>query len=106
CTILHKIGIAEVGPLPWGVSVIFASALSVGAVLPLLARRRGGLAMPTRLGGWWTLMAAGAVTFALHVYAIQTSLELAPAGYVIGLSSTSTIMAVGMGILFFRERSG
>src|ERR1044072_4775485 len=43
---------------------------------------------------------AGATDFfAVHVFGIHTSLRLAPAGYVIAVASTGTLMATAFGIV-------
>lgn len=104
-SVIHKFGIAEVGPLPWAISVTLASALVMGLLIPFV-RRRDKLRMPDRFGSWSMLMCVAGIGYATHVAGIYTALSLAPAGYVIAVGATSTLMATALGILIFRERSG
>jgi drug/metabolite transporter (DMT)-like permease len=103
-TIIHKFGIAEVGPLPWAVSVTLGSAVLLGAALPLMRRGETIGREPGRTGRWAALMAAAGFLFAVHVFGIHTSLQQAPAGYVIAVSSTATLIATGFGIVILGER--
>lgn len=105
-TLTHKFGIQEVGALPWGVSVAIGSGLVLALLLPLL--RRPAPPAPAASPRRWPvgLVAATIALFALHMYSIQSALGLAPAGYVIALASTSTLMATLLGILLLRERTG
>lgn len=105
-TIIHKFGIAEVGALPWAASVTLASAIATGCALPLLAGRGGGGAVPDAWARWTVLMAAAGVAFALHVASVFAALRLAPAGYVIAVSSTSTLISTGLAVLVLGERAG
>lgn len=102
-SVIHKFGIAEVGPLPWAISVTFGSAIVMGALMPFV--RRGKRRLPGRYGWWSALMGVAGIGFATHVGGIHTALSLAPAGYVIAVSATSTLIATALGILVFRERS-
>ena len=102
-SVLHKFGIAEVGALPWAVSVTFGSAILLAALLPWM-RGRGAPRPERRPGLWVALMLAAGVAFAVHVFGIHTSLRLAPAGYVIAVSSTGTLMATAFGIVILGER--
>lgn len=105
-TLTHKFGIAEVGALPWGVSVAIASGVLLALLLPLLGRSPLPLRTP---GTRWrpaALVSATIALFALHMFAIQSALGIAPAGYVIALASTSTLMATLLGIAVLRERTG
>ena len=102
-SVIHKFGIAEVGAMPWAVSVTFGSAILLALAIPWMGRRGDARreSMPTR---WVLLMLAAGVFFAVHVFGIHTSLRLAPAGYVIAVSSTGTLMATAFGIVILGER--
>ena len=103
-TIIHKFGIAAVGPLPWAVSVTLGSALLLGAGLPLMRRGAGAGREEKRTGLWAALMVAAGLFFAVHVFGIHASLQQAPAGYVIAVSSTATLIATAFGIVILGER--
>ena len=45
-TLIHKFGIAAVGPFPWGVTLAIGSGLLLAAALPVMGRRTGGWRSP------------------------------------------------------------
>jgi drug/metabolite transporter (DMT)-like permease len=101
-SVIHKFGIAEVGAIPWAASVTLASAALLGVTMPFL--RRGPRQRGSAPGRWAMLMGAAGVFFAVHVFGIHSALSLAPAGYVIAVSSTGTLIATAFGIVILGER--
>jgi uncharacterized membrane protein len=101
---LHKAGTATVGPLMWAMSVSLASGIVLAAVLPLW-RRVGGRAAGAR-PGWPALMIATAAPFTLQAVALQFALQRAQGGYVMAISSMSTLIATGLAVLLYREGGG
>jgi len=102
--LLHKRGTAAVGPLMWSMSVALASSV----VLALAVRVVRGPVQSARAGRgrWLALVALTAIPFSLQVVTLQLALQRAQSGYVLALSSTSTLIATVLGILFLRERGG
>src|SRR5829696_1826550 len=47
-SLTHKIGIAEVGPMPWATALTLGSAVALAVVLPAIARMRGGVGLLVR----------------------------------------------------------
>jgi uncharacterized membrane protein len=103
-SIIHKFGIAEVGAIPWAVSVTLGSAALLGVALPLMRRHDAAPARVMRRGYWAGLMAATGCFFAAQLFGIHSALRLAPAGYVIAVSSTGTLIATVFGIVILGER--
>lgn len=101
---LHKTGAATVGPLMWAMSVSLASGLVLAAVLPL--RRRIAGATVDALPGWTRLVIATAVPFTAQAVALQFALQRAQGGYVMAISSMSTVIATGLAVLLYREGGG
>lgn len=105
-TLVHKRGIAAVGPFPWSVTLAFVSAAGLGAVLPFLPRRadgaRGG---PEKRGPWMGAVCMAGLSFAVQQVGLHTALRMQQAGYVISISSTSVLFATALGILVLGERS-
>jgi drug/metabolite transporter (DMT)-like permease len=101
---LHKAGTATVGPLMWSMSVSLASGLVLGAVLPF--RRRVPAVAPAQRSRWMTLVAATAIPFTLQAVALQFALQRAQGGYVMALSSMSTLIASALAVLLYREPGG
>jgi drug/metabolite transporter (DMT)-like permease len=105
-TLLHKIGIAIVGPTAWAVSLTLGSAIALAAVLPLLAWRWGGLGVPARIGPWGRVVAAAGVCFAVQQLGLHNALRRSQAGYVMAVVSMSILIAATLGVLLFREEGG
>ena len=103
-TMLHKVGIREVGPFAWAVTLTLGSALALAVALPVVWR--GGSAAPSAYGAPWArlVLAAGAF-FAASQVGLHLSLRAAHAGYVIALTSTSILLSIAFGILLLGERS-
>lgn len=102
--LIHKMGSATVGPLMWGMSVSLASGLVLGALLPLL--RSGPHPVGHSRARWLALVAATAVPFSVQQVMLQLALRRAQGGYVLAVSSTSTLIATALGVLLFREQGG
>jgi uncharacterized membrane protein len=101
---LHKTGTATVGPLMWAMSVSFASGLTLAAVLPF--RPRIALVSADGRPGWTMLVTWTAVPFTLQAVALQFALQRAQGGYVMAISSMSTLIATGLAVLLYREPGG
>ncbi|PAP74951.1 DMT family transporter [Rubrivirga marina] len=102
--VVHKIGIAASGAMPWAVTLALGSAVALLAAAPFLPRSlrtAPEVASPTSWLGWTA--AAGAL-YAVQQVGLQNALERAPAGYVIALSSVSILLGVVAGIVLLRER--
>ena len=101
---LHKIGTAAVGPLMWSTSVAAAS----GLLLALVFRLAHVSALPPRTvrARWLAMVFATAVPFCIQVVALLLALQRAQSGYVLALSSTSTLIATVAGVLLFGELGG
>lgn len=104
-TMLHKIGIAEIGPLPWAVTLTLGSGVALALALPFLQWQRRTIGLPERTGPWAALVVGAGLIFAVQLASLNLSLRLAQAGYVVALSSTSTLLATALGVLFLGERS-
>lgn len=104
-TVLHKIGIAASGPMPWAVTLALGSAVALAVVAPLLPH--GLRTVPDRHAdrfgwGWWAGLAGG--LYAVQQVGLQFALAIAPAGYVIALASTSLLLSVVIGLVWLGER--
>jgi drug/metabolite transporter (DMT)-like permease len=105
-TLVHKRGIAAVGPFPWAATLAFVSAIGLGAVLPLLARRNAGvMGWPQTPLPWARFVCTAGLTFALHQAGMHVALRMAHASYVIALTSCATLFATALGIVLLGERS-
>lgn len=104
-TIIHKIGIAEVGPFPWAVTLTIGSSVALSLVLPILRRTTGSSGIP-RSGTWLRLMLVCGLFFALQQVGLHLALQIAHAGYVVSVNSTSTIISIVLGVFLLGERSG
>jgi uncharacterized membrane protein len=113
-TIVHKFGVASVGPLMWATTVALGSGLVIAAALPFTRRMlpataptagsSGGITAPSR--PWTALVVLAAFSFAVQQAALQVALQKAQAGYVIALSSTQTLLATALGLLLLGEPGG
>lgn len=101
---LHKAGTATVGPLMWSMSVSLGSGLVLGAVLPF--RRRVAVGVPAERRGWATLVAATALPFTVQAVSLQFALQRAQGGYVMALSSLSTLIATALAVFLYDEPDG
>lgn len=100
---LHKIGASTVGPVMWSMSVTLGSGLALGALLPF---RRVAAPAPGERSRWIALVAATAVPFTLQAVALQFALQRAQGGYVMALSSVSTLIATALAVVLYAEPDG
>jgi uncharacterized membrane protein len=103
-TLIHKYGIAAVGPFPWGVTLALGSGVLLAAALPVVGRRTGGVALPARWFPWGRYVAVAAVAFSVQQAGLYLAMRMALAGYVIAISSTGVLIATGLGIVLLNER--
>ncbi|HYR07193.1 MAG TPA: EamA family transporter [Longimicrobium sp.] len=103
-TLIHKVGIDAVGPFPWGVTLALGSGLLLGAALPVMGRRTGGVALPVRWWPWGGYVAVAAVAFALQQAGLYLAMRMTLAGYVMAISSIAVLIAAGLGIVLLNER--
>jgi uncharacterized membrane protein len=104
-TMLHKVGIAEVGPFPWAVTLAMGSGLALAASLPVLGWTHGTLGLPDHPGLWARLVTLAGCCFALQQIGLHLALRATQAGYVVAVTATSILWATALGILLLRERS-
>jgi uncharacterized membrane protein len=105
-TLVHKRGIAAVGPFPWAATLAFVSAIGLGLVLPFLARRTSGaLGWPERSGPWMRSVGLAGLAFAAQQFGLHLALRMAQAGYVIAIASTGILVATVLGIVVLGERA-
>lgn len=102
-SVVHKVGIAASGPMPWAVTLALGSAVALAVVAPLLPKgmRSGGEGLSASWGRW--VLAAGTL-YAVQQVGLQYALAAAPAGYVIALASVSIVLGVVAGIVLLGER--
>jgi drug/metabolite transporter (DMT)-like permease len=107
-SLTHKIGIAQVGPMPWATTLTLGSGLVLAFSLPFVARSATGLGLPSAGDAvpWLLVVVATAVCFAVQQYGLHNALRLSQAGYVMALVSSSILIATTVGVLVLRERGG
>jgi drug/metabolite transporter (DMT)-like permease len=105
-SLLHKLGIAQVGALPWAASLTLGSALALACTLPVIGWRHGSIGVPTRVLPWTCLIALAGLTFATQQIGFFSAMRRAQAGYVIAVSAMSILIATAMGVLLLREEGG
>jgi uncharacterized membrane protein len=105
-SLTHKVGIAEVGAMPWATALTLGSAVALALALPFMARTAKGTGMPRDTGAWARIVALTGVAFAVQQYGLHNALRLSQAGYVMAVVSTSILLATTVGVLVLRERGG
>jgi uncharacterized membrane protein len=107
-SLTHKVGIAEVGPMPWATTLTLGSGLALALALPFVARSQGGLGLPTahHVLPWLGVVALTSVCFAVQQFGLHNALRRSQAGYVMAVVSTSILIATTIGVLVLRERGG
>jgi drug/metabolite transporter (DMT)-like permease len=105
-SLTHKVGIAQVGPLPWATAMTLGSAAGLALALPMIARSKGGVALPRERGRWMQLVAYTGVCFAVQQFGLHNALRRSQAGYVMAVVSSSIMIATAVGVLVFREQGG
>lgn len=105
-TLVHKSGIAAVGPFPWGATLAFGSGLTLAAILPLMAwKAPGALDLPRRPAPWGWFVSLAGLCFAAQQVGLHLAFRLAQTGYVMAISSTGILFATALGVIFLRERA-
>ena len=105
-TVVHKLGIAAVGPFPWGFTLAAGSALVPALALPLTARRPGGAGVPIEHVPWLRWIALAGLLFATQQVGLHLALRAAQAGYVMAVSSISVVVSAVLGVALLDERTG
>jgi drug/metabolite transporter (DMT)-like permease len=107
-SLTHKVGIGQVGPMPWATTLTLGSGLALALALPFVARSVGGLGMPAPQQAlpWLRVVALTSVCFAVQQFGLHNALRRSQAGYVMAVVSTSILIATTVGVLVLRERGG
>jgi len=105
-SLTHKIGIAEVGAMPWATALTLGSAIALSVALPVIARRHGGVGVPREAMPWLRIVALTGVCFAVQQFGLHNALRRSQAGYVMAVVSTSILLATTIGVLVLREQGG
>lgn len=104
-TVVHKIGIAQVGPIAWGVTLTLGSAFTLWLVRAMPALRRQEAApRPPASAAWLRLVLGAGALFAVQQVGLHRALGAAQASYVAALTSTSSLLAAVLGIVLLGER--
>jgi uncharacterized membrane protein len=103
--VLHKVGIAEVGPFPWATTLSLGSAMALAVSLPVVRRWAApGASDVGHDAAWVRLVLAAAGWFAVQQAGLQLALGATKAAYVISLTATSVVFSSILGILVLGER--
>lgn len=105
-SLMHKVGIAQVGAMPWAASLTFGSAAALACTLPVIAWRTGSIGVPSGVVPWLRLVAIAALCFAMQQAGFFSAMRRAQAGYVNAVTSMSILLATAMGVMLLREEGG
>jgi uncharacterized membrane protein len=105
-SLLHKIGIAIVGPMTWAAFLTLGSGLGLALALPILGWRSGSIGAPARVMPWIRIVALTGVVYAVQQVGLQNALARAQASYVIAVGSMSILLATTVGVMVLREEGG
>jgi drug/metabolite transporter (DMT)-like permease len=105
-SLTHKVGIAEVGPMPWATAMTLGSAVALSAVLPVIARGSGGVGLPREMRPWLQFVVLTGICFAVQQFGLHNALRRSQAGYVMAVVSSSILIATMIGVLVLREQGG
>jgi drug/metabolite transporter (DMT)-like permease len=105
-SLTHKIGIAEIGPMPWATALTLGSAVALSIALPFVARTKGGVGTPRDARPWLQYVVLTGVCFAVQQFGLHNALRLTQAGYVMAVVSSSILLATAIGVLVLREQGG
>jgi len=107
-SLTHKVGIGQVGAMPWATTLTLGSGVALALALPFVARSPGGVGLPNAEGKFtWTLVVvATSICFAVQQFGLHNALRRAQAGYVMAVVSTSILIATTVGVVVLRERGG
>ena len=105
-TLVHKLGIAAVGPFPWAVTLALGTGLVLAALLPWMAwKAPAGIGLPAAGTPWGRLVVLAGCCFALQQVGLHLAFRGAQTGYVIAITSTGILFATVLGIVLLRERA-
>jgi drug/metabolite transporter (DMT)-like permease len=105
-SLTHKVGIAEVGPMPWATAMTLGSAVALSTVLPVIARGSGGVGLPHETRPWLQFVVLTGICFAVQQFGLHNALRRSQAGYVMAVVSSSILIATMIGVLVLREQGG
>lgn len=105
-SLLHKIGIAIVGPMPWAASLTLGSGLGLALALPILGWKTGSIGAPARVVPWMRIVGLTGLVYAIQQVGLQNAMARAQTGYVIAVASMSILLATTVGVLALREEGG
>ncbi len=105
-SLTHKVGIAEVGAMPWATALTLGSAVALSVALPFVARSRGGVGLPRQTMPWLQLVVLTGICFAVQQFGLHNALRRSQAGYVMAVVSSSILIATAVGVLVLREQGG
>jgi drug/metabolite transporter (DMT)-like permease len=105
-SLTHKIGIAQVGAMPWATALTLGSAVVLALALPVMARSAGGMGFPRDQAPWLGVVTLTGMCFALQQYGLHNALRMSQAGYVMAVVSSSILLATAVGVLVLREQGG
>jgi uncharacterized membrane protein len=105
-TLVHKMGIAAVGPFPWAVTLALGTGLALAALLPWMAwKAPAGIGLPAARTPWGRFVALAGCCFALQQVGLHLAFRATQTGYVIAITSTGILFATVLGIVLLRERA-
>ncbi|MDB4883920.1 MAG: protein of unknown function transrane [Gemmatimonadetes bacterium] len=105
-SLMHKIGIAQVGALPWAATLTFSSAVALGCTLPFIARTTGSVGVPVHVWSWVRLVTLAGLSVTVQQMGFFGAMRRTQTGYVIAVSSMSILIATALGVLLLREQGG
>jgi len=105
-SLTHKVGIAEVGAMPWATALTLGSAVALSVALPIVARSKGGVGLPRQTMPWLQFVVLTGICFAVQQFGLHNALRRSQAGYVMAVVSSSILIATAVGVLVLREQGG
>jgi len=105
-SLTHKVGIAEVGAMPWATALTLGSAVALSVALPFVARTRSGVGLPRQTMPWVQVVVLTGICFAVQQFGLHNALRRSQAGYVMAVVSSSILLATAVGVLVLREQGG
>ena len=105
-SLTHKVGIAEVGAMPWATALTLGSAVALSVALPIVARSKSGVGLPRQTMPWLQFVVLTGICFAVQQFGLHNALRRSQAGYVMAVVSSSILIATAVGVLVLREQGG
>jgi drug/metabolite transporter (DMT)-like permease len=105
-SLMHKIGIALVGPMAWAASLTLSSALALACALPFVAWRMGSVGLSEQIVPWARIVTLAGACFAVQQFGLHNALQRSQAGYVVAVVSMSILLVTTVGVLVWREQGG